>query len=52
MREPLEDKNNPYNLILCSVCGKPCGIIHDLDMSDCCLAPLLKGSRRKGNEDI
>jgi ribosomal protein S14 len=52
MREPIEDKSNPYNYIICSACGQPCGIVHDLDMSNCCLAPLVKGTRRKTSEDI
>lgn len=26
--------------IICEVCGKPCGIVHDLEISTCCLGPV------------
>jgi len=26
--------------LICKACGKPAGIIHDLDMSDCCRAQI------------
>ena len=29
---------HPPQLVHCSECGKPCDIVHDLDMSECCYA--------------
>lgn len=26
--------------IACEVCGKPCAIVHDLEISACCLGPV------------
>lgn len=28
------------NLIICETCGKPCGIVHDLEISACCLGKI------------
>ena len=28
----------PVKLVHCSKCGKPCAIVHDLDISACCYA--------------
>ena len=36
----------PYTVgkpLICSACGKPTGIVHDLDMSSCCLAKIQEG---------
>lgn len=41
-----------HNFVVCSACLKPCFIVHDLDMSECCHAPLIKGRRRNASEGI
>jgi hypothetical protein len=41
-----------HNFIVCSECMKPCYVIHDLDLSECCRAPLVKGHRKPGSEEI
>ena len=38
--------------ILCKLCGKPCNLIHDLQISDCCRAPVITGGRHLSSEDI
>ena len=37
--KPIEDiKDEPAKCVHCSKCGKPCEIVHDLDLSACCCA--------------
>ena len=41
MREYVQgDEYHRDQFCICSGCGKPCGIVHDLDMSDCCQATI------------
>jgi len=34
-------KMEEVSYITCSKCKNPCGIVHDLDMSDCCQAKIV-----------
>ena len=34
-------KIEEVSYIACSKCKNPCGIVHDLDMSDCCQAKII-----------
>ncbi len=47
IKEATGMQERDYNFIICSACLKPCGIVHDLDMSDCCKAQLVKGKARR-----
>jgi len=37
-----EENERQQSFVECSACGKPAWIIHDLDMTECCHAPVKK----------
>lgn len=50
MPDEVREERHDHNFITCSACGRPCYIIHDLDMSECCLAPVDKWYRQTPSE--